>query len=270
MADPPRAILKLFVDRLTSRSLLTDEECQAILELPTRERKVDANRDYVRLGEQVDHCSLIAEGVMGRFSQTSGGARQITALHVPGDVADLHSVVRPVGTAALQALSQTRVLRISHADLRSVAARFPAVAEAFWRDCMVDAAILSQWVLSVGRRDARTRIAHLLCEIAVRTSEVRSPRLDYPFPVTQIHVADATGLTSVHVNRMLKSLREDGIVNVRAREVNILDWDRLAAIAEFDAAYLHADTAPDARQRMLARRQPDPIGPRSAQDAVAV
>jgi CRP-like cAMP-binding protein len=243
--------LQLFLDRLTTRSVLSDEERQAILGLPTRASQVNANRDFVRIGERVDHCCLIVEGVMGRFGQTSEGARQITALHVRGDVADLHSVVRPVGTSAIQALSTTTVLRISHADLRKVAARFPAVAEAFWRDCMVDAAVLSQWVVNVGRRDAKTRMAHLLCEMAVRTGGDRTPQLNYSFPVTQSHLADMTGLTSVHVNRTLKLLREDGLVDVRARAVQIFDWDRLKALGEFDADYLDADTTTDSRRRLL-------------------
>lgn len=243
--------LQLFLDRLTTRSVLSREERRAILQLPVWTGQIAANHDFVRVGERVDHCALIVHGMMGRFGQTADGHRQITALHVPGDMADLHSVIRPIGTSAIQAISTTTVLRISHADLRRVAARFPAVAEAFWRDCMVDAAVLSQWVVNVGRRDAQTRMSHLLCEMAVRSGDDRTPLLRYLFPLTQAHLADATGLTSVHVNRTLKTLREDGLVIVRAREVQILDWERLAERGEFDAAYLDADTQPEVRQRLL-------------------
>lgn len=245
------ANLQLFLDRLTTRSVLSEEEQMAILSLPTRAGQVEANRDFVRIGERVDHCCLIVDGMMGRFGQTFEGTRQITAIHVAGDVADLHSVVRPVGTSAIQALCTTTVLRVSHDELRKVAARFPAVAEAFWRDCMVDAAVLSQWVVNVGRRDAKTRIAHLLCEMAVRTGDDRTPLLTYPFPVTQSHLGDATGLTSVHVNRTLKTLREERLAVVRAGVVQIPDWNRLAEVGEFDVAYLSADTSPDARRRLL-------------------
>lgn len=243
--------LQLFLDRLTIRSVLSSEEREAILNLPTLASHVKGNHDFVRIGERVDHCCFIVEGMMGRFGQTSNGDRQITALHVPGDIADLHSVVRPVGTSAIQALSTTTVLRISHKDLRNVASRFPAVAEAFWRDCMVDAAVLSQWVVNVGRRDAKTRMAHLLCEMAVRTGDDQTPQLSYLFPATQAHLGDMTGLTPVHVNRMLKALRDDGMVSVRNGTVQIHDWDRLTKLGEFDAEYLDADTGPDARQRLL-------------------
>jgi CRP-like cAMP-binding protein len=251
VTDTSRPNLQLFLNRLTTRSILSDEERQAILNLPNRASQVQSNRDFVRIGERVDHCCLIVAGMMGRFGQTSDGARQITALHVPGDIADLHSVVRPVGTSAIQALSTTTVLRIRHEELRKVAARFPAVAEAFWRDCVVDAAVLSQWVVNVGRRDSKTRMAHLLCEMAVRIGDERTPQLSYAFPVTQSHLADATGLTAVHVNRTLKALRDQGLVNVRGGTVEILDWDRLTALGEFNADYLDADTAPDARRRLL-------------------
>ena len=206
----------------------------------------------MRIGEPVDHCCLVVDGMMGRFGQTSEGDRQITALHVPGDMADLHSIVRPVGTSAIQALSTTTVLRISHAELRKLAVRFPAVAEAFWRDCMVDAAVMSQWVVNVGRRDALTRLAHLLCEVGVRIGDERTPLLRYAFPVTQAHLADATGLTPVHVNRTLKVLREDGLATVHAREVQIHDWKGLAKLGEFDPSYLQADIGSDERLRLLA------------------
>lgn len=125
--------LQSFVDRLSARSVLSGEEGDAILSLPTRASQVAANRDFVRIGERVAHCCFIVDGMMGRFGQTTEGTRQITALHLPGDVADLHSVVRPVGTSAIQALATTTVLLIPHKDLRTVATRFPAVAEAFWR-----------------------------------------------------------------------------------------------------------------------------------------
>ena len=117
MAGTGAPDLQLFLNRLTIRSVLSEEERQAILNLPTRVSQIDANRDFVRIGERVDHCCLIVEGMLGRFGQTSEGARQITALHLPGDIADLHSVVRPVGTSAIQALSTTTVLRISHEEL---------------------------------------------------------------------------------------------------------------------------------------------------------
>lgn len=235
-----------------ARSVLTAEEQEAILDLPSYAEQVRPNRDFVRLGEEVSHACLIVEGQAGRFRQTATGDRQITAFHLPGDMANLHSVVRPVGTSALQALTTTTILKIPHISLRILARQHPALAEAFWRDCMVDAAILSQWVVNVGRRDAKTRIAHLMCELAIRYGAGSGPMRVFPLPCTQQHLADATGLTPVHVNRTLKSLRDEGLLNVMGREARIPDWSALAVVGDFDGDYLEADCRPDKLERVLA------------------
>lgn len=254
MPDATRLDLQLFLDRLLSRSVLTAEEQDAILDLPCLFAEVKANRDFVGLRQDVDHASLIVEGLVGRFDQNKEGLRQITAIHIPGDMANLHSVVQPQATSALQALSTATILRVPHDAIRSATARLPALAEALWRDCMVDAAVLSQWIVDVGRRDARSRIAHLLCEIAtrlrVRTNE---NAFTFDFAVTQFQLADAAGLTSVHVNRILRVLREEGLVDVRAREVYILDWSALVAAGEFNDRYLQTMIQPEQRLRILER-----------------
>lgn len=231
--------LQRFLDRLTSRSVLTREEQQAILDLPCQSQHMQANREIVHLDERTDHACVVAAGLVGRFGQNSEGHRQITALHVPGDMPDLNSVVQPAATSALQALTITTILRVPHRAIRAAAARYPALAEAFWRDCMVDTSILSQWVVNIGRRDARERIAHLLCEIAVRLHAAPADcEIVFPFSVTQQQLADATGLTSVHVNRTLQSMRRDKLVEISRQTARIYDWCGLVAAGEFDAGYL--------------------------------
>jgi len=103
---------------------------------------------------------------------------------------------------------------------------------------MLDAARLTQWVINVGRRDARQRLAHLLCEMAFRTGGERGPLLTYSLPITQEQLADALALTSVHVNRVLKGIRTDGLATLKTGQVEIYDWTRLARIGEFDPSYL--------------------------------
>lgn len=247
-----RLDLQRFLDRLLSRSVLTRDEQDAILDLPCHFVEVKANRDFVGLREDVDHASLIVDGLVGRFDQNSDGIRQITAIHIPGDMANLHSVVQPKATSALQALSVATILRVPHEAIRSAAARLPALAEALWRDCMVDASVLSQWVVNVGRRDARTRVAHLLCEVATRL-DVRGDQqsFSFPFAVTQFQLADAAGLTSVHVNRVLRSLRQDGLADVGKREVKVIDWNGLARAGEFNPNYLQTRTRPEERIRII-------------------
>jgi CRP-like cAMP-binding protein len=245
--------LQRFLDRLTSRSVLSEEERQAILNLPSHAEQVQSNNDFVPLGVKVDHACLIVAGLVGRFGQNSEGKRQITAIHIPGDMADLHSVVQPMTGSALQALSVATILRIPHAAIRAVAARYPAIAEALWRDCMVDASILSQWIVNVGRRDARERIAHLICEMAIRLRGAPRPdEIIFDLAITQTQLADATGLTSVHVNRTLQSLRGDRIVEwSRGNVVRIPHWDALAAAGDFDPEYLQTQVRPRDRPRVV-------------------
>lgn len=155
---------------------------------------------------------------------------------------DLHSAVRPIGFGGLTALCDTTILRIPHRAIRSLAARFPAIAEAFWRDASLDAAILTQWVINVGRRDARTRLAHIFCEMSIRYGDDCEVSPKYAFPVTQEQLADASALTSVHVNRSLKALRVDELVTFRNGEVRIHDWNELAKTGEFEPSYFIAET----------------------------
>ncbi len=251
MAFSNRPDLQRFLDRLTSRSVLTEEEQQAVLNLPCRSQHVQCNIDFVPLGERVDHSCLVVAGIVGRFGQNAEGRRQITAMHIPGDMADLHSVVQPTGSSALQALSIATILKVPHASLRAATARYPALAEALWRDCMVDASILSQWVVNVGRRDAKQRIAHILCEMAIRFHVAPADQeIVFPFAVTQNQLADATGLTSVHVNRTLQHMRREKLADVCGRAAHIPNWHALVAAGEFEASYLQANVRPEERLRI--------------------
>ncbi|WP_332788925.1 Crp/Fnr family transcriptional regulator [Sphingomonas sp. GB1N7] len=176
----------------------------------------------------------------GRFGQARSGERLTTAIHISGDMADLHSAVLPTAASALQSMGETVIYRIPHRAIMEASERYPALAQAFWRDCTVDAAILSQWSLTNARQTAIGRIAHLLAELSVRFGVGRGrDDMEFEFPLTQIQFGDATNLTAVHVNRMLRHLREAGIAAIKDRRVRVLDWKRLCAAADFDPTYLH-------------------------------
>jgi CRP-like cAMP-binding protein len=117
---------------------------------------------------------------------------------------------------------------------------------------MVDAAILSEWVVNVGRRDAKTRVAHLICEMATRLHATAGVN-DFVFdlPVTQIQLAEATAMTAVHVNRTLQGLRADGLIEWHQRVIRVPQWDALVELAEFDPAYLQAQLKPEHRLRIV-------------------
>lgn len=245
MSYSPPAGLQLFLNRLLSRSLLDDDEQAAVLSLHTEPAIARRNEDFVEYGEFVRHACLVADGLVGSFGAMRDGRRQITSFFVPGDMVDLHSVVTPKAGLALQALVPTQILRIPHRDLRAIATRHPALGEAFWRDCVVDAAILSQWVVNVGVRDAATRMAHLFCELGLRLERAGfATREHFRLSMTQTHLGEALGLTAVHVNRTLRALREQELLSVSGDELIIHDWLRLAETGDFDDRYLQLDVEP--------------------------
>jgi CRP-like cAMP-binding protein len=242
MTDPNAAIVQRFVARLESRSELARDEVNALLRLNGQIKKVAAHSDFVRMGQQVDHSCLVVDGIVGRFGQHTNGSRQITCLYISGDMADLPSVVSPKSAWGLSALTPTTILRVPHADLRRLAAAHPGIAEAFWRDCVADGSIFSEWVVNVGRRDALSRLAHVFCEMGIRSERAgQGSRKSYPLPITQPDLADATGLTSVHVNRMMKELRTQSVLDLRLGTVTVHDWEQLATIGDFDAGFMLLD-----------------------------
>jgi CRP-like cAMP-binding protein len=242
MNELQAAALQMFVSRLRSRSVLTEEEVEALLGLNGHFAEVAPRIDFVRYGESVDHACLIVKGLAGRYGQHANGARQITCLHIPGDMADLPSVVSPKSGWGLSALTATTLLRIPHADLRRVAAKHAGIAEAFWRDCVADGSMFSEWVVTVGRRDAISRVAHVFCQMAIRYELLgQGNRHGFRLPMTQTDLADATGLTGVHVNRTLRVLRTGSVVEFHAGTVTVHDWDEMVKIADFDSGFMLLD-----------------------------
>jgi len=232
-----------FVQKLESRTALSSEERQAILVLPFTPEHVRPNRDFVLKGELIRHCSFVLEGVVGAFEQNRQGERQIVAVYINGDMIDLHGVVMPDAMSALQALAPTTVLKVSHSALDELVDRYPNIAEAFWRECSADAGILREWIVNIGRRDARSRMAHFFCELACRWQRqmpVDGTRI--PYSITQQQLAEILSMTPVHINRTMQGLRKDGLIDTLDRSVmRFLDWKRLTAICDFDAEYLQLD-----------------------------
>lgn len=244
--------LRTFVDRLARHSLLGEAEKDCLLSLPVRQRQIDTNRDLVRQGENVEYACLVTSGFLARCDQAPEGKRQVVALHIPGDMVDLHAAVRPMFTTGLQTLCPTTVLQVRHSDLRAAAADHPCIAEAFWRECSAEMSIMAQWVVNVGRRCASARLAHFLCETAWRLGAVNEgASASFHFPLTQSHLAEITGMTTVHINRTLGVLRGVG-TTVRKKRVTITHWPTLVAAGDFDARYLELVSRPDESARIAA------------------
>lgn len=235
--DKPQT-LRRFLTRLTSRSVMSPIEQEAILGLSVSARKYRTNHDIVSPKTTVEHACLIAEGIAARYDQSARGQRQITALYLPGDMGDLHSVVSPKAAWGIVALMPVEVLEVPHRELMSIAMRHPTVGMAFWRDGTADASILAKWAANA-RRSARSRLAHLMCEIGLRSEMAKlGTRTAFHFPVSQHQLADIVGLTAVHVNRTLQALRSDGLIRSHQGTVFVDDLEGLRKVADFDDSYL--------------------------------
>ena len=233
--------LRSFADRLATLAPLAQTDLDALMGLTAQVTRVPANQDIIVPGAEFDYAVLVASGLVGRFLQLSDGRRQTTAIHLAGDLADLHRVATPKAGSALQALTNATIVRVSARELKAIALASPAITHAFWAYAAVDAAILARWAANL-RRDAKARMAHLLCEIGARMEySGQGDRSEFLLELTQSQMGDALGLTPVHVNRTLKALKAVGAVEVDGRIFRIPDWPRLAAIADFDPEYLEIE-----------------------------
>jgi CRP-like cAMP-binding protein len=228
--------------KLESITDLTPEETQALLDLPMRVQDVREDQDLVREGDRPSQCCLLLEGFAARYKFTNTGKRQIFAFHTPGDMPDALSLQLKTMDHSLATLTPCKVGFIQHGHLRELLRQHPRLTDVFWRDTLIDAAIFREWMLGIGRRDAKTRVAHLFCEMVCRLRAVGLEKNNtVPLPLTQAEVGDALGLSNVHVNRTLQELRAENLVEWENKALTVLDWRGLAQVGEFDETYLHQD-----------------------------
>ena len=239
-APPSRSERDRLVRKLESIGDMSADEKAAIYELPTQVRTLTDGEDIVLEGERPSQCCLILTGLVCRYKLLPEGRRQIFSFHTPGDFPDLQSLHVKTMDHSVATLAESRLGFIEHTYLRELIRRFPDLGSLLWRDTLIDAAIFREWMVGIGRRSAHQRIAHLLCEMALRFKAVGLTHdHNYQFPITQVEMGDALGLTDVHVNRILRSLREEQLVITDRAGVRILDWEGLKALGEFDPTYLH-------------------------------
>lgn len=258
MHQPRNSSISLFLERLLLRSALTPDEQRAIQGLVGEEHRYAAHVDIVRPGETVKSACLVASGLVARYDQMLDGRRQITSFYIPGDMCDLHSVVAPKASWSITAISPVTINRVSHSQLRDLCIHYPGIALAFWRDGTADASVFAKWVGNLGRKNAKARIAHVMCEMGMRTEAAGlGTRTSFDLRTTQEQLGEASGLTPVHVNRTLQEIRAQGLLTFRNGRVDIRDWDSLAALAEFCPDYLMLEGPP--HRVMPATAAPEPI-----------
>ena len=245
MAEFP-PILERMMRKFERRAHLEQDDREALLNLPYRILRAEAGRYIVREGSMTDHSAIIISGLCYRHKFTAEGARQIVSIHVPGDFVDLEGSLLHVADHNVQALTRSEFALVPADKVRALVDGHPRIARAMWVDTLIDGSIFREWVMNIGRRDARERLAHLFCEFA-RRLEVAGlgSTSGYELPMTQEQLADATGLTAVHVNRTLKAMDAEGLIKREKRFVLIPDWERLRDVAGFSELYLHLDQVVD-------------------------
>lgn len=213
----------------------------ALLGLPNTVKRMEPNHYVVRESDRAQYSCVMLSGFAIRHKQSAAGSRQILSIHMKGEVVDLQNSMLGTADHSVQMLTEGKVAMIPRDEIERIAYERPNIGKAMWVDTLVDASIFREWILNVGRRDARTRIAHLLCEISVRLKLAGlGEQTNYELPMNQEQLADATGLTSVHVNRTLKTLDREGLIErVSPRSITIGDWKKLSAVGDFNSNYLH-------------------------------
>ena len=231
--------------KLRARDTVSAEEEKAIRGMFTEERKVASDKTLIRAGVPLNISMMLLDGLLCRYKDLRDGSRQISELHVAGDFADLHSFTLKRLDHSIMTLTPCRIAVAPHERINAVITEFPHLARLFWLTTNIDAAIHREWVLSLGRRTALARTAHLFCELRERLAIVGlADETGFALALTQTDLAECLGLTPVHVNRTLRELRERGLVEFRSRRVTILDLAGLKRVAEFDPTYLYLGSEP--------------------------
>ena len=228
--------------KLRARDDLSAEEEAALRAAVSEVREYPADRTVIREGEELTASTLLIGGFVCRYKDLRNAERQITALHVPGDFVDLHSFSLKYLDHNVMTLTPCRVAIVPHARLTEITETLPHLTRLLWFSTNLDAAIQREWELSLGRRTAVARTEHLFCELRVRLGSIgMADESGYTLPITQSELAECVGLTSVHVNRTLRELRERGLMEFRRGDVRLLDLKGLEKLAEFRPDYLYLD-----------------------------
>lgn len=233
-------IIELLLKKIRERYDFSEEEAGLLRGCMSDTATFGRNDIVVPEDEPVHFSSLLLDGFAARTKYLENGSRQIMEICIPGDFVDLHSYPLERLDHSITALSPCRIMKLPHRNITELIDAHPRIGRILWFATMIDGAIHREWLVSLGSRSALQRLAHLFCELLCRMRVVGlADGLEYPLPINQAELGEARGLTSVHVNRMLRQLREQGLVEVRQKTVRILDLDRLEQVADFDPSYLY-------------------------------
>lgn len=238
MSEAPLALAP-FLSKLEGHARLTAADRQAVLALPHTIRRLAPGDHLFREGDRATSCIVMLSGFACRHKIVGEGARQLLSVHMKGDGIDLLDALLGSTDHGVQSLGPAEAAVIPAAAISDLILSHPAAGRTILIETVLDASIQREWTANVGRRDARTRIAHVLCELGVRMEAAGVGRRDrFDLPLTQEQLADVTGLTIVHVNRVLQGLRAAGLISRGKRPMKVADWQSLADAGDFREDYL--------------------------------
>lgn len=229
-----------FTQKLSGLADLTVVDVAALEEAISRPRSYVARQDLIREGDEPGPMFVILEGWACRYKILPNGARQIMAFLMPGDACDLHIKLLAEMDHSIQVITPAVVATVSRDEMQGMMAAHPNIARAMYAAQLVDEGIMRAWIVSMGRRSSAERVAHLICELYLRARNIGlTGNGKFALPLSQLVLADALGMTAVHINRVLKELRLAGAMAINRGSVTILDPVMLVQIAGFDENYLH-------------------------------
>lgn len=232
--------LDLMVRKLQQHIELGEADQQALLALPCQLRVLEPSAYLVREGEPPRQCAMLVSGYAFRQKLTREGTRQITSLHLPGDALDLQHLLLDFADHNVQMLTRAELAIVPRAAWRELVMTRPVIGLAVQIDNLIEASVAREWILNLGRRNARARVAHLLCEFGARLdAQGLSDGDGYELPMTQEQLGDALGLTSVHINRTLRTLEGEGLITRNRRYISFARDGGLRGVADFNPRYLH-------------------------------
>jgi CRP-like cAMP-binding protein len=228
------------ISRLQAVVGISEQDQAKLARMPFKLKTLGNGECVVRQGNSPTNSTVVMSGFLAR-QRVISARNQISAFYVAGDMPDLHTLHLPVMDHELCSVGSSTVASVPHAYLKEVMNGSPGLTQAFWRETLIHAALYREWVENLGSRQALGRVAHLICELAARLELVGAvDKGSFRLPLTQQHVADACGLSAVHVNRTLQQLRREGLIEWQNQIVQLLDRTALEDAAEFDRDYLHA------------------------------
>lgn len=229
-----------FVQKLSELVELTGGDVAALDAAVGHARKYAPRQDLIREGDEPGPVFVILEGWACRYKILPSGSRQIMAFLMPGDCCDLHVNMLTEMDHSIQAITVAQVATIPRTEMQTLLHKHSNIARAMYTAQLIDEGIMRAWIVSMGRRSSIERVAHLMCELYLRARNIGLTNDGrFALPLSQLVLADALGMTAVHINRVLKKLRQSGAMALSRGSLDILDPAKLVQIAGFDENYLH-------------------------------